>query len=302
MAYWIVYQGNSFDRSRAGGYMWAPKVGKRGQTQAYWATMARVQPGDIIFSGVDNAIRAVSQAAGPAYDAERPDPRDEEHWYGTGWRLDVAYTDLPEPLFYRDWVPSVLSEMPGLHSPFTSTGRPNQGYLFELPLSVGEYVVALAAQQGLDVALAAAESAAPLPGGETQRQAVIKARIGQGQFRKDLLQRWHGRCAVSGVSRPELLRASHIKPWSSCNNQERLDPDNGLLLSAAYDAAFDALLIGFAADGAIYLAADFGLDEARAAGIEPGAKLTVISSQTVGYLVAHAALVTARVARSAPPA
>lgn len=251
---------------------------------------------------MDNAIRAVSQAAGPAYDAERPDPRDEEHWYGTGWRLDVAYTDLPEPLFYRDWVPSVLSEMPALHSPFTSTGRPNQGYLFELPLSVGEYVVALAARQGVDVVLTAAENAAPPPGGETQRQAIIRARIGQGQFRKDLLQRWQGRCAVSGVSRPELLRASHIKPWSSSNNQERLDPSNGLLLSAAYDAAFDALLIGFAPDGTIYLAADFGLDEARAAGVDPEAKLAVVSPQTAAYLAAHAALVTARVARSATTA
>jgi len=74
MAFWIVYQGNSWDRARKGGYLWAPKVGKKGQTQAYWATMERVMPGDLIFSGVDNALRAVAEATLPAYTAERPDP------------------------------------------------------------------------------------------------------------------------------------------------------------------------------------------------------------------------------------
>ncbi len=74
--------------------MWAPKVNKAGRGQVYWENMSRVQSGDTIFSGVDNAIRAVSLAGAEAYDAKRPDPKDEQHWDEDGWRLDVVYTDL----------------------------------------------------------------------------------------------------------------------------------------------------------------------------------------------------------------
>ena len=299
MAFWIVFQGNSYARSMAGGYMWAPKRGKAGQTQAYWATMARVQPGDLIFSGVNNAIRAASQATGSAYDAERPDPQDAEHWDGIGWKLDVVYTELAKPLPYAGWVPSIVAEMPSLHSAFTALGRPNQGYLYELPISVGELLVELTREQGFDAALAAATAALLPPGGDTERDALIKARVGQGKFRKDLVARWAGACAVTGLSRPELLRASHIKPWSGSNNQERLDVHNGLLLSAAYDAAFDARLIGFKPDGTVYLAPDFDLVAAQAAGIDLNARLSTLNPKTQPYLAVHRQLVTTRVRRAA---
>ena len=297
MAFWIVYQGNSFKRSRAGGYLWAPKVGKIGQSHAYWTNMTRVQPGDLVFSGVDNAIRAVSQVTDPAYDAKRPDPRDAEHWDENGWRLDVAYTDLPAPLFYESWVPAIAAELPARHSPFSSAGRPVQGYLFELAPAAGEYILQLVSAQGVDLSYAAMQ-AASTPAGETVRDALVKARIGQGQFRADLLKRWGGRCAATGLDRAELLRASHIKPWSSSNNAERLDPDNGLLLAAAYDATFDALLISFRADGSIILAPDFPPATAAIAGVSTDVKLPPLSPETRSYLAAHRNLLLSRARRA----
>lgn len=298
MAFWIVYQGNSWKRARAGRYLWAPKIGKGGRPpQVYWSNMKEVRPGDIIYSGVDSAVRALSQASSLAYPAERPDPRDAEFWYGEGWRLDVTYTDLPRPLPYAAWVPAILAELPSRHSPFTRTGRPNQGYLFALPDSVGEYLMELASDGGSDMAALAHSSAPPPAGGETERQVLARARIGQGRFREDLMIRWKAQCAVSGVTRPELLRASHIKPWSSSNNLERLDPANGLLLSAAYDAAFDALLISFSDNGDIILADDFPAPMAEAAGIRIDAKLATVDDATRNYLVSHRKLVLARIAR-----
>ena len=96
--------------------------------------------------------------------------------------------------------------------------------------------------------IAAAEPAlASLPA--TERQTLIAARLGQGRFRIGLMRAWEGRCAVTGVEMPALLRASHIKPWCETDNRERLDPDNGLLLVATLDAAFDAKLISFDDDG-----------------------------------------------------
>jgi hypothetical protein len=60
---------------------------------------------------------------------------------------------------------------------------------------------------------------------------------------------WGGRCPITGITDPALLRASHIVPWAECDNAQRLDVHNGLLLSALWDAAFDSGLISFADDG-----------------------------------------------------
>jgi predicted restriction endonuclease len=93
---------------------------------------------------------------------------------------------------------------------------------------------------------------------ETTRKALIDARLGMGKFRSDLQRRWKGQCAVTGCRLPELLRASHIKPWSESNNRERLDPGNGLLLSAHLDALFDNGLISFDDNGKMLLSRRLG--------------------------------------------
>ena len=78
----------------------------------------------------------------------------------------------------------------------------------------------------------------------TERQAIVKSRIGQGQFRENLLSKY-GKCVITGVNIPQVLVASHIKPWAACDNRERLDVNNGLILSATYDRLFDSGLISF---------------------------------------------------------
>ncbi len=86
---------------------------------------------------------------------------------------------------------------------------------------------------------------------ETERAYIRNARIGQGQFRKALLDAYQSTCPILGISNPDLLMASHIKPWNACTNQERLDPNNGILLSPLIDKLFDRGLITFEDDGAI---------------------------------------------------
>lgn len=86
---------------------------------------------------------------------------------------------------------------------------------------------------------------------ETQIQRLINARKGQGTFRNSVLK-LYPQCPVSGVDMPELLIASHIKPWCDCNNDnERLDQYNGLMLAPNIDALFDSGLITFESDGKI---------------------------------------------------
>ncbi len=79
----------------------------------------------------------------------------------------------------------------------------------------------------------------------TKRKALIEARIGQGRFRIGVLKRWNQGCAVTVCTALEALRASHIKPWRTCDDQERLDPENGLPLTATLDALFDRHLVFF---------------------------------------------------------
>lgn len=86
----------------------------------------------------------------------------------------------------------------------------------------------------------------------TEVEALVRRRVGQDVFRETLLQYWEGRCPITGITDAALLRASHIVPWSECEDDaQRLDVHNGLLLSALWDAAFDRGLVGFADDGAV---------------------------------------------------
>ncbi len=97
--------------------------------------------------------------------------------------------------------------------------------------------------------------------GPTQKKALVDARIGQGRFRADLLQRWGDRCAVTGSSVPDAIRASHIKPWRHSDDRERLDPANGLPLIATLDALFDAGLISFDEHGGMLVSSKLSEEE-----------------------------------------
>ncbi len=74
--------------------------------------------------------------------------------------------------------------------------------------------------------------------------AAVKVRVNQDIFRKMVLANYGGKCCVTGLAVPDVLRASHISPWAE-DEKNRLNPENGLCLSATYDAAFDRHLISF---------------------------------------------------------
>lgn len=128
--------------------------------------------------------------------------------------------------------------------------------------------------------------AADLPVDATERQAVIAARRGQGVFRARLDDYWDS-CAITACATRELLRASHIRPWRESNNADRLNPDNGLLLAAHLDAAFDQGLISFADDGRILLHARLPAADAKAIGITAAMRLRKVSPGHLPFLARH---------------
>lgn len=87
----------------------------------------------------------------------------------------------------------------------------------------------------------------------TERDTIIQSRIGQDKFRSLLYRKYNGQCIMSGIDLPELLIASHIRPWDVSTDEERLSVDNGLLLCATYDRLFDRGLITFDENGKLFI-------------------------------------------------
>ena len=95
---------------------------------------------------------------------------------------------------------------------------------------------------------------------ETERDAVVKSRIGQGLFRKELIKKYNSSCVITGINEKKLLIASHVKPWAVCTNAERLSVENGLLLSPTFDKLFDCGLISFADSGRILISSQLSAE------------------------------------------
>ena len=117
----------------------------------------------------------------------------------------------------------------------------------------------------------------------TEKATLVNIRIGQGQFRKGLVDYW-GACAVTGYVDTRLLVASHIKPWSQSANAERLDPFNGLLLLPNLDKAFDLGYISFGASGDIWVSDD--LEHMDAFGINNAMQVSLCEEHQ-GYMAYH---------------
>jgi hypothetical protein len=101
---------------------------------------------------------------------------------------------------------------------------------------------------------------------------ITKARVGQGKFREELIEIW-GCCPITKCDEKSLLRASHIKPWRSCEPGEHLDPNNGLLLIANFDVLFDQGFISFDQNGKIIISKMLTNNAKKAAKVHGGIKL-----------------------------
>lgn len=124
-----------------------------------------------------------------------------------------------------------------------------------------------------------------LPITDTEKERMVKARIGQGKFKKLLIER-ECKCALCGVTDPRVLIASHIKPWSASTNEERLDENNGLLLYPNHDALFDKHLISFNLQGKIVISQT--LDEVTRIFLNVHDELQVkLTEKQLRYMVGH---------------
>jgi hypothetical protein len=121
---------------------------------------------------------------------------------------------------------------------------------------------------------------------ETERKGLVTSRVGQGYYRQKIIERWEGKCPVSGMSIIPILIASHIVPWSQSNDEEKLDVNNGILLSPNVDALFDKCLISFKNDGSILISGKISIEDRLALGLNHTIKIPV-SERMTPYLERH---------------
>jgi len=113
------------------------------------------------------------------------------------------------------------------------------------------------------------------------------SRVGQDWYRDELLKKWDSKCAVTGLSITNILISSHIKPWKDCNDEERLDEDNGILLAPNLDALFDKHLISFEDSGGIIINKNISQDDQKLLGINQELKLNLVTEGMKRYLEVH---------------
>lgn len=122
----------------------------------------------------------------------------------------------------------------------------------------------------------------------TEAERLVVQRVGQDLFRSALLDYWQGRCCVTGLAVPSLLRASHIKPWAKCaSDDERLDVFNGLLLAPHLDALFDGGWISFSEQGGMLVSKQLSAAARTQLGIDPSWSIESLKGAHMGYLAYH---------------
>ncbi len=274
MRYWWVNQNQTYRQEIAGGYLWSPKRNANGARNPFYESMREVAPGDLILSFMDTRILAVGIAQSYAWESPKPLEFGSagENWEGIGWRVKVQFTELAKKIRPKDHIEILRPLLPAKYSPLQPNGNGLQSvYLTEVPTPLAEVLIGLIGQEVAPLALSATkviptstddldtwerrieQVVAGDPSiSETDRLAIIRARKGQGVF-KDRVRKIEFRCRITGVENPVHLVASHCKPWRDATNEERLDGENGLLLTPSIDHLFDRGFIGFEDNGRLII-------------------------------------------------
>lgn len=321
MRCWWVNQNQTFRHEVGGGYLWSPKVNRDKSKNHFYETMREVSAGDLVFSFNNRKIMALGIAMGPAYTCPKPVEFGAAGaaWNEVGWRVDVNFKPLLRQIVPKDHMKLLQPLLPERYSPIRADGTGNQIYLAEIPLRMGEVMLGLIGSEGESVRLnAEAHSRVKEEGvvapvddildrwdrelekqvteardlSVTEKEQVVKARRGQGLFKARVAGR-ETECRITKVSRPEHLIASHIKPWRVSSNEERIDGENGLLLTPSVDHLFDKGFISFKNNGELIVSGVAEQPSLQRMGIPVGGHFNagIFTRKQSGYLEYHRDLI-----------
>ena len=244
---------------------------------------------------------AVGRVTGPWREAARPSEFGNvgEQWDNEGWLVPIEWVPLEYPYSPRAYLSRIRNLLPENYSPIQKNGHGNQGvYLAAISEALANELLKISAlnrnaiTDSLEQLSVTIEEEAeqrrieekPLP--STEKQQLIKARRGQGIFRIRV-GRLEQRCRLTKLEDKSLLIASHIKPWRKSTDAEKLDENNGLLLSPHVDRLFDSGLISFTDDGRILCANEAIRKVMRRWGLDPEGNAGEFNAAQRKYLLFH---------------
>ncbi|MBF4487749.1 HNH endonuclease signature motif containing protein [Flavobacterium sp. CSZ] len=259
MNYW-VNQGKTYKEEKKGGYLWAPLSDINGKSVFHWETMSELEVNDIVFNYCKGNVFGYSIVMSLPYLTEKPNEFSQDsYWHADGRMVDVEYIDFEKKISLKELYESIKDLLPLKYSPIIGKSvTANQGYLYKISDECALEILKIAnvdsriINEVIDAKNNGTEIINNVPD-ITSRKGLVNSRVGQGEYRRRLLKRWNNKCAITGCSIKEILIASHIKPWRESDDSERLDVDNGILLSPKYDALFDKNLISFTNEGKIII-------------------------------------------------
>jgi len=287
--YWWVNQKQTYRQEIAGGYLWSPKRKSDGGRNQFYENMREVSPGDIVLSYWSGAVRAWGTAQSYAYDHPKPEEFGDagSSWSIVGYKVDVHFALLDVPVLPKEHWALISPLLPAKYAPLNrETGDGLQSvYLAELGANLGRTLIEILNRVRPQIVAVALGPSREDTGRErweqaqvaalststtdvTEQQAIVMSRRGQGRFRANV-SRLETRCRVTHIDQSEFLVASHIKPWRHCNNRERLDENNGLLLAPHVDFLFDRGFISFEDDGETIISPVLDAVIARSFGVDP---------------------------------
>jgi hypothetical protein len=258
MRYWWVNQNKTFRHEIDGGFLWAPQSG-------LWhhESLKQLRPGDLVFSFKDTYIAAIGVVQREAESMIKPDFGGQgDNWADLGWCVPTEFVEIANPIKPSELMTLIDPLLPEKYSPIkVGTGRGNQIYLTEITPRLGDLLFQLSRE---DIQYVKEELAPIIDSdledsieyeilakgiqGDLEKIQLTKARRGQGIFRTNVRLVEH-KCRLTGVENMKHLRASHIKPWRESSDAEKIDGNNGLLLSPHVDHLFDRGFISFRNSG-----------------------------------------------------
>jgi hypothetical protein len=306
MAYWWVNHKQTYRQETEGGYVWSPKANANGARNVSYDNLTRCQRGDVVFSYAGGRIRQIGWVEAAAVTEQKPLEFGSagDNWNQEGWLVRVNWQPLRQALVPQTFFDLIQPLLPERHSPISTTsGRGNQGiYLAGLSDPLGLLLLQLieehadpAVRVHLVVLAEEGEYTAALLDDmhqlqqvplSTERDALTRARLGQGLFRQRVAEQ-EPICRVTGLARQEFLMASHIKPWRDCDNRERLSGCNGLLLSPHVDKLFDRHWISFDTDGQLIWKHDAAGEALHCWGIAGANQVRPFNRAQEAFLAAH---------------
>lgn len=295
-SYWWVNHAQRFKLEIDGGYIWSPKTKINGASNQTYTNLIKTKPGDIVISHAKTEIRAIGVVTACYKEQKRPSGSTRAN---IGWVVPIKWFMLDKPISPKLYMSRIAPLLPGQNSPLQKDGSGNQNcYLSSIPDKLGKLIVGLTEYKGslypeiIDDIIN--ESQADQEEeyirsqtiDETEKDQLIKARKGQGKFRLNV-EKIENKCRITNISNKNFLIASHIKPWKDCDNSERLDGNNGLLLSPHTDKLFDQGWISFTDSGDI-LCVDVNVVEVmKAWGLNAKMNVGSFSRSQCKYLSYH---------------